>query len=139
MTSTKINVRIMPELLAQANARGETVSDGVRESLERYFAVLAEARCRLRDMLTDRDLLALCALGNATRFDANSLDGLLANAEDARPEEAGWITQAELESLREKLRPLSLTDHTTLVDAVERFWRAIGMGMQVEPGTILNE
>ncbi len=134
-----IGIRITPELISQANARGDTLSDGVRECLGRYFALLAESRHRLRIVLTDRDLLAACALGNGTWFDSNSLDGLLANAEDALPNEAGGIAISELQSLREKLRGLNLADHAALADAVERFWRAVGMGMSVDPGTILNE
>lgn len=135
--SPKFNFRCPEDLMAQVSARGDQLSDALRQSLERYFRLLEEARAELRELLTGEDLGNIAALTNATWFEARTLEGVLWNAEDALQYEVPYPDA--LPSLRIKLAGLTLCQHAALVDAAERFWRAVGMGVRVDPATMLED
>jgi len=136
---TRINMRVSDELRTAMCARGETLSDGVRDSLERYYYLLERSRTQMAELFDRDELVALCAVGNGTLFEAHTIEGLLWNMEDAIAGEEIELSEDQKAALLDKLRGLTLTQHAALVDAVERFWRAKRLGVCVDPGTILRE
>jgi len=138
MTSEKLDIRMPPELIAAAKARGENLSEGVRSCVTRYLYLLERGRSDLRVLLTDDEKIVLVRLGNATAFRDDSLEALAWNIEDAYDYEAGCSEDERL-ALVAKLHGLSLHHHAALVDAVERFWRANSLGVPVDPVRMLDE
>ena len=141
MTSKKTTCRIPDELLEHLSARAEPgytggISEALRESLSRYFTLLDRARANLQGRFNAEELANICQLGNATWFEAHSLDGLSLDADDALEDEVPC--PEALVSVREKLQQLTLTEHAALVDAVERYWRACGTGMQIDISHLLD-
>jgi hypothetical protein len=137
MASIHKNFTIPEELVNQLNARGETLSAALRESLARYFYMLDRARADLRDRFTAQELSLLCDCCNGTWWEPHTLDGIVANAEDTEQERYDYW-RVDRAALLDKMRALSLLECAALVDAVERFWRATSTGMAVEPGRILG-
>ena len=124
-------------LLTAASARGDTVSDGIRESLARYFYLLGQAQKDLRDRFNARELTLICDVNNGTLFEPHTLDLVVANVEEA---DAAYFSKHKVDRgiLIAKMESLSALERAALVDAVERFWRARSTGMAVDPGRILG-
>jgi len=136
MASAMKSLRIPPELSRQAAARGDNLSDGIRECLDRYFHLLSCARDGLRSRFSATELSVLCRVAGAMVSEPHVLT-LLPRLEDTEPVEAG-CSVAEKSLLVEKLRELDPLEHTALVDAVERFWRACACGVPVDPARVLE-
>lgn len=140
---TKINFVIPDDLLQQADARGDgNLSDGIRQSLGRYFYLLSRSRARLREIgFSPEELADLAQVGNGTVWYPETIEGLLWNLEDSLPHELPHeLPYPEArEALIAKLRTLTLTDHAALVDCVERWWRAVGLGVNIEIASMLEE
>jgi hypothetical protein len=124
----RIGLFCPPQLLAEISERG-TVSEVIRESLERYYYLLARARAGLAGRFTAGELGLLCDLSNGTIWQAWSLDMSSAQVEDAG--EASWDKWGvDSKALVAKLNGLSLVEHAALIDATERFWQANGTDAQ---------
>ncbi len=117
---------ICPEpLLLAINSRGK-VSDGIRESLSRYFHLLGQARKSLRGRFTPDELELLCKALSGKEFTASDLALRGIKIEGGGP------------ALLAKLRDLSLVESAALVDAIERYGRASSTGISVDPRKILE-
>lgn len=140
MTSRRSSFLIPEEIADQLGARTDSsvggVSGTLREILGRYFAILADGRRRLSEVLTNEELVDAVSLGNGTIYQPHTLDGILADAQDAEAHEVPY--PEALPSLRDKLSRASLGEHAALVDAVERYWIAHSTGMQVDRRAILE-
>jgi hypothetical protein len=133
----KVAFWIPQQLLPTLRQRDENLSEAIRESLSRYFAMLDRARHNLRGRLTDDELTAIATISNGTIFEPHTLEGILWNLQDANEAECLFDDTRRTE-LVAKLDSMSLLEHAALVDAVERFWRAVGTGMSVDATKILD-
>lgn len=114
------------------------LSEAIRESLDRYYTLIDQARAGLQGKFTEAELGVLIDLSNGTIFEAHSLDGLLANAEDCGPDGTWEKWGADEKTLLKKLKGLTLTEHAALVDACERWWRASVMGYLPKASELLR-
>jgi len=129
---------IPPELDKELVAREGAFSEALRESLARYFALLAEERRTLAGRFTDGELGLILDLCNGTVLEAHTmLGGILANCEDGETERYEYHNANRTELLP-KLRALNPAEDAALVDAVERWWLAVGHGFQPEVGQLLK-
>jgi hypothetical protein len=142
---TVARINITHELAAQLAARGqENVTQAGREALERYIELLHIGRAALRDRkLSAGDLTALCAVSASTAWGAHDLgpvrpDGNSIAISVADEEPALVAEHTDRDALLAKLRKLSTVEVAALIDALERFWRASGTGMAVDPARILD-
>jgi hypothetical protein len=133
---TRINFHAPEQIEREIRARGD-LSESLRESLNRYFYLLNRGRSELLGVFDADELTALCTIGNGTIFEPHSIEGLMWNIEDAIPGTEIELTNKQKTALVAKLKAMPLHQHAALVDAVERFWRAVGTGMQVDPRSIL--
>ena len=132
----KLNLRCPDDLLAGIRARG-AISDSIRTGLERYYDLLARSRATIRETLTDPELSLLADVCNGTIWEPWSVPLIAANIEDSEPATfAKW--GADRDALLSKLAALTLTDYAALVDAIERFWAAVGTGIPVDPARLLD-
>ena len=132
MTESKtITMRLPQSLRQQAEARGEDLSSGLRDSLERYYALLARARRGLEGRFTvgERGLLLDAWNGmfppEAALLAENNV--VLLEAQDI-PAEAFRKWSASREALLGELSTLTPLEQVALVDALERWWRASKFG-----------
>jgi hypothetical protein len=114
------------------------LSEAIRESLDRYYALIDQARTGLEGKFTNAELGVIVDISNSTIFEAHSLEGILFNAQDCAPDGTWEKWGADEKTLLSKLEALTLTEHAALVDACERWWRAIGHGFQPEIGQLLK-
>ena len=145
---TRINFHSPEEITREIRARGD-LSESLRECLGRYFYLLSRGRAELADVFTADELTALCAVANGTvfaphnieglrwNFAPHNIEGLRWNIEGSEPGVEIQLTVEQKSTLIAKLNAMPLHQHAALVDAVERFWRAISTGMQINPATIL--
>ena len=133
---TRINFHSPEEITREIRARGD-LSESLRECLGRYFYLLSRGRAELADVFTADELTALCAVANGTVFAPHNIEGLRWNIEGSEPGVEIQLTVEQKSTLIAKLNAMPLHQHAALVDAVERFWRAISTGMQINPATIL--
>lgn len=132
----RVSVLLYPRVETELNLRIGT--DGNRtgvlnKHLERYFAMLAESRRRLRQQFSDREIALLVDLFNGTLFaDTFSISYLAAEVEDAEDE---WSPKwgVDRDALLDKLHGLSYADSAALVDAIERWWDRVGQGETPQP------
>lgn len=130
MPVEKFSVSLMPDTYAQVERRAEPGgrSTAINHDLSRYYSLMAQARRRLRDMLSDdeaglildafngslfRDDLSL-RLAWATIQDAIEIDGL----------DAKW--QVDGAALVSKVKQLDAAGVVALVDAAEMWWNRVG-------------
>lgn len=134
----RLTFRAPAHLQQQINARGRDESDSIRESLGRYYYLLAQARAELREMLTGPELALLCDAHNGAWWTPESLGVIRWSAEDADPEyfEKWGVERAVLV---DKLRVLTPLQCAALVDAIERYWKASSTDMPVNPERILEK
>lgn len=137
MTSKKLSISLYPRAEAFARARGDTVagdnlSGAVNKSLERYEAVLEDARRRLLDILTDNEMALVLDVLNGTMFsDTISIrmvwveikDGITMEGLDQK-----W--QIDGPALVEKIQKLTYSENCALIDASERWWNFVAAGTQ---------
>lgn len=127
---TPVSVTLPPELLREIDARGENRSEIVRADLGRYYRLLAEARGRLRGILTPDELCAIIDEMNGHWY-AEAIDHgeITANVEDGcRLEGFDKKWGIDGAALVRKLRDLDLLAVHALADATQRFWQADGGG-----------
>jgi hypothetical protein len=98
--------------------------------LSRYYRLLAEARTRLREILTPAELAAIIDVQNGHWYHER-LDPveIWANVEGGCRLE-GLDTRHKIDgpALVEKLQSLDLLQVHALADATVRFWHAVGEG-----------
>ncbi len=141
MSSRKIDVRLPDQLIDELVKRERpgfrgSMSAAVRESLERYFAIIQDGRRSIRDRFDECDCANLLSLSNGTVTDSSSLRGLLWNAQDAADEDVPYPDA--LPELRDKLAQLNIAEHAALVDACERWWDVHARGVRMEPSALLS-
>ncbi len=130
--------QLLPELEARAepDGRGYNLSAVVNESLSRYFALLKEARETARCVLAPAQV-ALCADRlNGTLVEAWSLPFALLDCVDTQAAEKWNVDKKQTQDV---LESLSLAQTAAVVDAVERFWTAVGRGEERDAMTILED
>lgn len=132
-----VNLRMPDSLLAEVKRRGD-LSESLREGLARYYHLLERARASLREVLTDEELRMLADVNNGTLWEPHMLCLIALNAQDA---EDGYYTKwgVKRSTLLKRLQALTPLECAALVDAIERFWRAAGTGMPVDPARLLDE
>lgn len=126
-------------LAAQIKMRGE-VSEVGRTSLERYYLLLSIARAEMLETFTEGELGLLADICNGTLFEPYeiALRMLFAEAEDC--EEFYYHKwEATRHVLVAKLNALLPIQSAALIDSIERFWRAAGTGMSVDPRKLLDD
>lgn len=114
------------------------LSEAIRESLTRYYALIDQARKGLEGRFANAELGVIIDISNGTMFEVHSLEGILFNAQDCGPDGTWEKWGADEKTLLAKLGALTLTEHAALVDACERWWRAVGHGFQLEIGQLLK-
>jgi len=114
------------------------LSEAIRESLDRYYTLINQARLNLQNKFTHAELGVIIDISNSTVFEAHSLQGILYNAQDCAPDGTWEKWGADEKTLLAKLEALTLTEHAALVDAVERWWRATAMGYQPDIEQLLK-
>lgn len=138
-------ITVPPGVAERLGRRGQaTVTQAAQEALERYLELLEIGRAALRDRGFPADQLgALAAVSSATVWSAHDLgpvspDGnsIAAAVADEDPEVVGQYTDRA--GLLRRLRDLSAVEVAALIDALERYWRAVGTGMRVDAGGLLD-
>ena len=132
---TRINAHCPEDIIRAISARGATLSDALRESLARYLYLIERARAEIRNTFEPGELIVLARVSNGTLFQAHTLEGLTWNVEDAADDE---VAECDRPALLTKLRGLTLTQHAALVDALERYWRAVPLSPGVDILRILD-
>lgn len=131
----RINFHCPDDLLAAIGARGETVSEGLREIVSRYLYLIERARAEIHDMFEPGELIVLDRMAMGTIFQPHTIEGLAWNLEDAEPEA---VVECDPPALLTKLRGLTPTHHAALVDALERYRRATALSPGVDISHILD-
>jgi len=123
-------------LLEQIKQRGEK-TESIRVALERYFYTIDRSRRSIQEVFTAEECSLILDTCNGTWFEPHSLDGVpleIQDVEESRMEHWG----VDRAGLLAKLQGLTLAQHAALVDAIERWWRAAGTGIQINPGDLLK-
>lgn len=127
---TKLSITLAPRLCQEIALRGDVCSGVIGQGLARYYALLREARGRLREQLTPTELSAILDVLNghwwseqlcvveiwATIEDGCRLDGLAQK----------WNIDGP--ALIAKIKRLDLVAVHALADACIRFWHRVGHG-----------
>lgn len=125
-----IAITIDPAILEQLDQRGDNRSEQIRMDLSRYYRLLAEARGRLRTLLTPAELSAIIDIQNGHWYHERlDLAEITANVADGcRLEGLDKKWNIDGSALLDKLRTLDLLSVHALTDATQRFWHAVGEG-----------
>lgn len=139
----KISITIDAALLSELDARGDERSGVICTDLSRYYRLLAEARKRLREILTPAELSAVIDVQNGHWYaEALHADEISANVEDGCRDGLDQKWSIDGPALVEKLKRLQLLEVHALADATVRFWRAVGQGKSasrlIEPARALE-
>jgi hypothetical protein len=136
----RISIHAPDTLMRELNARG-TVGEAARDALERYYAILAEARAGLRGRFSTEELAAICEVSEGQTWDVQP-------REDPRNPQrlelmrrigaGGYTAKIDRAALLEKLGQLTIAECAALIDAAERYWRAAGTGIRIDPAGILG-
>lgn len=126
----KLSITIDAALLPELDARGDERSGVIRADLCRYYRLLAEARTRLRELLTPAELSAIVDIQNGHWYqELLYADEIWANVEDGcRLEGLAEKWHIDGPALVEKLKQLPLLEVHALADATQQFWQAVGEG-----------
>jgi len=104
----------------------------VRESFDRYRALLDRGRRELAGLFTPEEFMALCDACNGTLFTTDTMHFLHAQIEDADAFmglSAKW--SVDVGSVAERIESLPASATWALVDAIERFWSAASRGEEM--------
>lgn len=143
MPVSKFSISLMPDTHIEIEKRldVETNRSGtINKSLERYFAILADARRHLRGLLSDPEMAMILDVLNGTGFfDPIALQLVYGEIEDSLID--GYAEKWEVDgpALVEKLRGLTYPENAALVDAVERWWTLIAKGEKPGYGDTLKK
>lgn len=146
----QLGARISDSLDAELTTRGDR-STVARETLERYFKLLQNARRTLRAGLTPDEQAAIVSGFSSTPVDDQMRYGryvqgevsgpmLVAHLDDCIRFETVTFEQFDFQpaALLNKLRVLDDLHIVALLDAVERFWAMIAAGGQRDPKRMLD-
>lgn len=128
-----------PEAVMDAiTARGDDLSDTIREGLSRYYVLLETGRSELKGVFAQGELWLMLDLCNGTRFEQHSvLGGIAANCADGEDMYyEKWKCQRK--PLLAKLKKLKPHQEAALVDAIERWWKRVGEDKQPEIEDLLK-
>lgn len=134
MPVSKFSVSLMPDTNNEIEKRLDIESNRsgtINKSLERYFAVLADARLHLRKILMDSEMAMILDVLNGTGFfDPVAIQLVYGEIKDSLID--GYAEKWEVDgpALVEKLRGLTYAENAALVDAVERWWTMIARGQK---------
>ena len=134
----KLSITLDPVVLAAVELRmdapgGRDRSGVLSRDLARYYALLREARARLRAQLTPAELSAILDVQNGHLYGSGLLwsDEIWVNVEDGcRLDGLAEKWAIDGAALVAKLRALDLLAVHALADATQRFWHAVGSGDQ---------
>lgn len=136
-----VNLTLDPEIVEQVALRGDVRSEIISQDLGRYYRLLADARMRLREQFTPKELGAIIDTQNgywyhprleASEIWANVEDGCRLNGLAQK-----WGIDGAV--LVQKLQSLDLLAVHALADATTRFWHAVGQGDERrEPKGVLD-
>jgi hypothetical protein len=129
----------MPDnLLAVIDQRADQRSAALRRIVERYGWLMDRGREAIRPRFDAGQLGLLCDILNGSLLELLVVGASWMEAANAGDEYySKWhVERADLVDLLESLSPW---EELALLDAVERFWLAVGHGVQVDPATILAE
>lgn len=129
MVTENITIRTEPRNIDEIrercgySAHALTLGDVVARDVERYHALLRDARRPLRDQFSRAELMLIVDSCNGTLFEPSTVCALPFNIEDSisldRLDEKWGVDGS---ALLAKLQALSPVQTQSLVDAVERFW-----------------
>lgn len=143
----QLGTRIGEEIDAELTSRGDR-NTVARETLERYFTLLAEERRSLRRLLTPEEQTCIAAAFSGTIIDKMMMFGRYVQGDRTGPLLAAEIEDAiryetvsgpaDPEALLAKLNCLSRGECAAVLDAVERFWRRVAAGEDADPHRLLE-
>lgn len=135
---SQLSVRLPDDFIARLEARGEK-STAIRESLDRYFSLMARAQVGLRDRFSEAELSLMADAANGTLHESWSIPLLAHEIEDALAlDNLGKKWSVDGPALLAKLHALDLTSTFALVDALERFWVGVSKGQDIPHADILK-
>lgn len=121
----------LPEHLARVIGEryaGESLSGRVADILDRYGEIIKRADAEVISLMTDEEILTVCAVIQGTLWQPASLidGGIVADLEDAEdayfgPEPMGW--RVERKGLIEKVRALTYVQSVALVERCRKIMR----------------
>lgn len=136
----QISVRLPDDFTAKLEERGDRAGV-IRSTLDRYWDLLQRARPALREKFSAAELSLIADASNGTIYDTWSIPALWMGIEDSINLDGTadkWSVDGP--ALVDKLKALTPAESHALVDAVERFWHAVGEGQHDrQPGELLSE
>jgi hypothetical protein len=133
MTPKRTSIMLYSRAEAFINARSEdNFSSALNQSIERYEEILKQARVKLLEIFTEKEMALIIDVLNGTLFSepisihmvyGEVGDGINMDALDQKWEVDG-------KALVEKVRNLDYAEKVALVDAVERWWNSTGQEKQ---------
>jgi len=137
----RITITIDPGLLLELDTRGGERSTVLSRDLTRCYAILKDARARLREQFNQDEISLLLDAFNGYVFSAHArhIGELCPRVQDAcfiDKLDVKW--QVDGPQLLGKLQDLDVQSVLALVDAIERFWVAMGHGDQVDQARALD-
>ncbi len=133
MAFRKLSISLDDSLVRQVALRGmeppaetddvdRVPSPLLATQLERYYALMARDRARLRRLLSADEVALICDACNGTLWQPESIPLLYAEIEDALQDDLADKWRVDGPALVAKLKAMSAGELFALVDAVERFW-----------------
>lgn len=130
-----LQTQMTPEMILQVRARGDGDADAMRTITARYLALLAMGRTVARAALDPDEVGAIIQMLNGSILDETSAHLVWMEIADVQGELAQWGIDTQL--LSEKLQRLGPLVNVAVADAAERYWRAVGHGIQADPRVAL--
>jgi hypothetical protein len=134
----RLNVRAPEELFPQLQQRNDNLSEAIRESLMRYFALMTSGRRQLQGVFTGNEIALIVDVTNGTLFDAVWMEsgGELMSFEvlDSKPDGTWEKWEVDGNTLAEKLKSLNNLQAAALIDAIQRFWNRRDEQMEIAGG-----
>jgi hypothetical protein len=134
----RLNVRAPEELFPQLQARNENLSEAIRETLMRYFALMDSGRRQLDGVFEGNEVALMVDVTNGTLFDVVWMEngGELLSFEvlDSKPDGTWEKWGVDGEALANKLRGLNSLQGASLIDAIQRFWNRRDDQLQIAGG-----
>ena len=139
----KMSITLAPSAAAEIaarRARGGNNSGVISATIDRYAAVLAEARRTLRDKLRVAEVSAcLDALNGYLTIEPRTVALVSAEIRDAiLGDDLGPKWGIDPDTLIATLDGLTFAEQMSLVDAAERWWMRVGAGENPEPREALR-
>jgi len=138
MTTKKLSISLIPELISEIELRNLERSAAIANCLERYFSLIDKTRRGLRDRFSSNELGLIVDARNGTLWDSRSAQMLHVEIDDALADGLGEKWQVDGRALVEKLEALDLVQKLALVDAIERWWMRVSRDENPQPDEVLK-